>query len=110
MNHSNSVKAANLKPFKKGEDKRRNTTSGPLKKEAIAFAIKFKNALVEHGNPNELAEILWNEARKKKPWAIEMILDRMMGKSTQPIEHKTPIPVILSDKFLPKDNGRAKSE
>ena len=84
MSHSSGVKTKNLKPFKKGADSRRNPT-GALSKEAAAFSMKFRNALAKKGNPDELAEILWKHAKNGRPWAIDVILERLMGKVTQPI-------------------------
>jgi len=84
MTHSSSVKTKNLKPFKKGEDSRRNPT-GALCKEAAAFSMKFRNALAKKGKPDELADVLWKHAKNGRPWAIDIILERLMGKVTQPI-------------------------
>ena len=84
MSHNSGVKTENLKPFQKGKDSRRNPT-GALCKEAAAFSMKFRNALAKKGNPDELAEILWKYAKQGRPWAIDIILERLMGKVTQPI-------------------------
>ena len=71
--------------FKKGADPRRHT-NGRKSKDAVAFGAAFSNALATKGKPEELAKILWEEARRKKPWAIEMVMERLMGKVTQPID------------------------
>jgi len=84
MAHSKAANTANLKPFKKGADPKRNT-GGNKNKEAQAFSILFRNALAKKMSPDELAELLVANAKKNKPWAIEEILDRLIGKVTQPI-------------------------
>ena len=71
-------------PFHKGDDPRRGK-NGALCAERAAFATKFANALATQGKPEELAKVLWDAARSKRPWAIEMILDRLMGKPNQPM-------------------------
>ena len=108
MASSKAALSAPGKPFKKGDDPRRN--KGNKNAGAQAFAIKFRNALAEKISPDEVADILIAEVKKKRPWAIQEYLDRLMGKSAQPIEHSGTSTIILSDKFLPKDNGRNKSE
>jgi hypothetical protein len=79
------VNTANLKPFKKGPDPRRNPTGGVCKERA-AWEQKFRNALAEKADPCKLAQVLVDAAmRAKRPWAIEIILDRLIGKSVQPL-------------------------
>lgn len=84
MTHNSTVKTANLKPFKKGSDSRRNPT-GALCKEAAAFSMKFRNALAKKITPDELADIIIDAANRRRPWAIDIILERLIGKVTQPI-------------------------
>ena len=82
MTNSNTAPAGR---FKKGDDPRRNR-NGQKSKAAVAFGASFSRALAEHGSAEELAEILWSEARRKRPWAVEMIMERLMGKVTQPVD------------------------
>ena len=90
--------------FKKGDDPRRN--KGNKNATAQAFGIKFRNALAEKLAPEKIADILIEEVKKKRPWAIQEYLDRVMGKSAQPIEHSGVTTLIMSNKFLPDiDNG-----
>lgn len=105
MSHSSSVRTKNLKPFKKGEDSRRNPT-GALCKEAAAFSMKFRNALAKKGKPDELAEVLWKYAKMGRPWAIDIILERLMGKVTQPIGGDIDHPLVF--KFGENGNGEDK--
>ena len=108
MNHRATVKTENLKPFKKGYDPRRG--KGGKNAEAQAFAVRFRNALAEKISAGEMAELLIAEAKRKRPWAIQEILDRLMGKSTQPIEHKGEMTFTLSDKFLPEGSGAEEND
>ena len=89
MTHRRAVNTANLKPFKKGADPRRN--SGNKNAEAQSFSIKFRNALAKKLSAEKVAEILIEEVKRKKPWAIQEFLDRLTGKSTQPLEHSGEI-------------------
>lgn len=75
--------------FKKGDDPRRN--KGNKNAKAQAFAIEFRNALANKISPETVANLLIEQMRKNKPWAIQEYLDRMMGKSTQPIDHSGQI-------------------
>ncbi len=73
-----------LRPFKKGDDPRRNK-NGARCKEAAIFGEMFVNALAKGGDPKDLAKVLWKYAKAGRPWAIEMILDRLVGKVEQPV-------------------------
>jgi hypothetical protein len=72
------------RPFQKGDDPRRNK-QGARSKEAQSFAERFANSLASGGDPKDLAAILWEKALKGQPWAVEVLLDRLIGKVTQPI-------------------------
>jgi len=85
MNHRKAVNTENLKPFKKGADSRRN--KGNKNAEAQSFSIQFRNALAKKLSADKIADILIAEVERKRPWAIQEFLDRLMGKSTQPLEH-----------------------
>lgn len=109
MSRSSTVKTENLKPFKKGKDERRNPT-GALSREAAAFSMKFRNALAKKMSPEDVADILINEVKKKKPWAIQEFLDRLMGKSTQPIEHSGNVGIPVFKMPRPKKGSGAKDD
>lgn len=84
------------KPFTSGNDPRR-WTKGSRCKSASEFTAAFNHALAEGGDPVQLAAILWAAALKGKPWAIEIILDRLIGKVTLPMTYRQqePGPVQL---------------
>ena len=84
MKHSGNVNTANLRPFKKGPDSRRNP-NGRVCKERAAWEQVFRNALAKKADPDKLAQVLVDAAMSKRPWAIEIVLDRLMGKPNQPI-------------------------
>ena len=84
MNNKRRVVPAQLKPFKKGADPRRNT-NGSICAERANWSSQFSNALARKLNPDEVAQILVDAVRKGRPWAIELYLDRLIGKEVQPI-------------------------
>ena len=71
--------------FKKGEDPRRNK-HGQKSKAAVEFGAAFAKALAEQGSPDKLAKMLWEKALYGQSWAVDIILDRLVGKVAQPIE------------------------
>lgn len=64
--------------FRKGDDPRRN--KGNKCAEAKSFGIRFSDALSKGGDPKALADLLWEKALKGQPWAIDIVLDRLIGK------------------------------
>jgi len=72
------------RPFKKGKDDRRNS-NGSVCLERAQWAAKFHNALSKKITPDAVADILVDAVRKGRPWAIELYLDRLIGKEVQPI-------------------------
>lgn len=80
-----TTEAVNRGRFQKGSDPRRSLTGGKTV-EAHSFGRLFVNALATKGDPAKLAEVLWEKAMKGQPWAVEMVLDRLLGKVSQPIE------------------------
>ncbi len=67
------------KPFQRGDDSRRHL-AGRKCKDAIAFSQDFNRALAEGGDPSALAALLWRRALAGHAWAIEILLDRLLGK------------------------------
>ena len=76
------------KPFTAGDDPRRHKL-GRMSLDRAAFSARLNNGLCNgEGDPEELAALLWREARRGKPWAIVELLNRIMGRE--------PIGVSLS--------------
>ena len=86
MNNSEAGRAGQ---FKRGNDPRRHK-GGRKSKEAIELSTALLNALTEEGKKEEkfkqLAETIWKKALAGHPWAVEIVLDRFLGKAAQPIE------------------------
>ena len=62
----------------------------------LQFEESFYAALLERGSAEEAAEMLWDAARKREPWAIQAILQRLAPESkhikvTQGAQNDTPI-------------------
>jgi hypothetical protein len=96
-------------PFKKGADPRRNP-SGAKSRDRAAWSIKFNNALAMKLDPAEAADILIKSFRARQSWATQEVLDRLLGKVTQPVETKQNVlyRVIYEkpkDKDTPDANG-----
>jgi hypothetical protein len=45
-------------------------------KRRIQFEDAFTEALIAHGGPDEAAQLLWEAARNKEPWAIQDLCRR----------------------------------
>ncbi|MGD0869472.1 MAG: hypothetical protein ABSB88_07980 [Bryobacteraceae bacterium] len=52
-------------------------------KRRVEFERLFYEALMGIGNPDEAARLLWESARAKEPWAVQMLLDRIAPKDTK---------------------------
>jgi len=96
MNNSATVKRRNLKPFKKGEDPRRNK-NGSASIERTTWTNLFLNRLAERLDPAVAADILATAYEAKRPWAIMEVHERLMGKVTQPLggDKDNPVPIRL---------------
>ena len=66
------------RPFQPGDDPRRHM-SGRKCADAIAFSQAFTRALADGGNPEALARLIWKRAMKGNPYAIDVVLDRLIG-------------------------------
>jgi len=84
MSDSKPVNTANLKPFKKGFDPRRNK-GGNLNAAAQSYEIRFRNALATGLAPEEFAAVVIDEVQRHRPGAREFYADRLMGKISQPV-------------------------
>jgi hypothetical protein len=102
MNGNKRAIGAGGKPFKNGDDPRRGK-NGRVCAERASWAVKFNNAMAQKITPDDVAEILIKEVRRGRPWAIELYLDRVIGKASQPIEHTGEIAHKL--KFDFGENG-----
>ena len=94
MNKKENSEAGRAGQFKKGDDPRRHK-GGRKSREAIELSTALLNALTDEGkkrdNFKKLAEKIWNRAIAGQPWAVDVILDRFLGKATQSIEHSGQI-------------------
>ena len=45
-------------------------------KRRVAFEESFNEALITHGSPEEAAQLLWQAARAREPWAIQELCRR----------------------------------
>ena len=71
------------KPFKKG-DLRINRLGG-VSKEKRAFKEEFDNAMAKRIDMNSLVEKLATLAEHGVEWAMREVLERMLGKVSQPV-------------------------
>ena len=83
------------KPFVKGDPR---INAGGISKEAKSFAKRFHEALAAGGDPKELAALIWEKALRGQPWAVEILLDRAVGKPKEnegdPLEMKLTVEVV----------------
>ncbi len=87
------------RPFKPGDDPRRHM-SGRKSADAIAFAQEFNRALADGGNPRALAALIWKRAMKGQPYAIDVILDRLLGPVTKMAVISNQ-PILFSVQYKP---------
>src|SRR3990167_7256603 len=94
---------ASLKPFKKGKDKRRNTTG--KNKGSLSMTTKIREFLMEYGkdgetNADKLKRAMVLRAITKSDVLAKEILDRIDGKVVQPTDITTggkPIGQLLDN-------------
>ena len=60
------------------------------------FEETFYHALIEQGSADEAASLLWEGARKREPWAIQALLQRLAPetkqfKLTHGVEDESPL-------------------
>ena len=56
-----------------------------MSRERAAWSTKFHNALAEKLTPEEAADILIKALKARQSWAAQEVLDRLLGKVTQPV-------------------------
>src|SRR5690349_19313003 len=49
----------------------------------LLFEESFYAALLDQGSAEEVASLLWDAARKREPWAIQAVLQRLAPDSKQ---------------------------
>lgn len=94
----------NLKPFKKGEDERRNINGRPKKLPQIdkLLADVLGSEDDEESPAKDILKALLAEAKAGNVRAGEILLDRAYGKAQQSIDHTTkgesinPTPIKFS--------------
>lgn len=74
---------ANLKPFKKGHDERRNMDGAP--KKIPSLDILLQNIVGEDGM-SEIIDALQKKAKDGNIFAIQVMLDRQFGKPKQSVD------------------------
>lgn len=98
----------NLKPFKKGEDERRNINGRPKKLPAIdkLLAEVLGEEDDEESEAKEIIKAMLLEAKSGNTKAAEILLDRAYGKAKLNIDHSSsdgtmsPTPIVFK-----KPNG-----
>jgi len=65
--------------FRKGPDPRR-CLHGRKCKTLIEFEQRFKRELARQGDVRALVRLLWERALQGREWAIQMVLDRALGR------------------------------
>ena len=93
------------KPFQKGDP--RINKGGSATRERAAWSAKFHNALAEKLTPDQAADTLVAAFKAKQSWAVQEVLERLMGKVTQPIEGE--LTHTLQFKFGNGDNGHGEA-
>jgi len=71
------------KPFEKGDP--RINKHGPVSEERRTFTVEFNNAIAKRADVPKLVDKLVTLAEHGIEWAMKEVLDRTMGKVTQPI-------------------------
>ena len=79
--------------FRPGPDNKRNT-AGPISKERAAAIRILREGLATGGDMRALVAVIWREALRGKPWAVQMILDYTLGKPKE--NEGEPIPLKVA--------------
>ena len=54
-----------------------------ISRSRLRFEESFYTSLLEQGAPEEAASILWECARKREPWAVQALLQRLVPETKQ---------------------------
>jgi hypothetical protein len=84
VSNSSRVVPAQLKPFKKGEDSRRNPL-GRVSHARSTWMAQFLNSLAEKLTPEEAAEMFAKRYKSGIPFFVGEAHDRLGGKVSQPM-------------------------
>jgi len=97
------------RPFQKGDDPRRHL-HGSKCKDAVSFGAEFNRELSSGGDPAALAALLWKRALAGHAWAIEMILDRLIGRPTLSVNLGPKEPTIYRIVYAEDPKGPAETD
>lgn len=97
----------NLKPFKKGHDERRNMKGAPVKYIPQLEKLLTEILTEENSKGVEAIKVVLNTLRNKAIAgdirAIELLLDRVYGKSKQTIDQNTNLQALTINVINPDD-------
>jgi hypothetical protein len=75
----NKLKPGNQWRYQPGQ----SGSPGGLSQRRRAFEAAFYGALMGEGTPDEAARLLWEAARAKEAWAIQLLLQRIAPQDTK---------------------------
>ena len=94
--------------FKKGDP--RINRNGRKSVTRAEWSVKFNDLLAEELPPNEAVKVLIKAYKAGRPWAIQEVLERLMGKVTQPIDHSGEVDHNLFFDFSKNGNGNGEDK
>jgi hypothetical protein len=92
------------RPFKKGDA--RINKHGPVSEERRVFSVEFNNAIAKRADMTVLVDKLLTLAEHGVEWAMKEVLDRTLGKVSQPLAHSGELSHVLSFAFGENGNGK----
>ena len=95
----------NLKPFKKGNDERRNMKGAPVKIPTLEILLAEVLGEEREGvvAAKAILSALRNKALKGDTRAAELLLDRAYGKAKQTIDQNTNLQALTINLINPED-------